>query len=288
MKRRLFVKQAALAATAAAIKPALAFEPDKMKIGIQLYTVRYEVREMGIESVLSKLSKVGYQTVEMFDYKKGSYFGQDTKTMAALLKQYNLSSPSAHLGIDDFLYKGDDDAWKKATDDAAIMQHKYMVVPHLDEKYRKTADDYKKIAARLNKAGEISKAGGMNFAYHNHAFEFGKLGDTTGYDILLSETDPALVKMEMDIYWVVNAGLNPIDMIEKNPGRITMWHVKDMDKNNRNAQTEVGKGSIDFKSIFAKQKVSGLEYFFVEQENYDYSPYDSIEKCFSYVKQNLV
>jgi sugar phosphate isomerase/epimerase len=288
MKRRNFVKHAALAAAAAAIKPAFAFEQEKLKIGIQLYTVRYEVREMGIEPVLAKLASIGYQTVEMYDYKDGKYFGKDIKSMAALLKQYHLSSPSAHLGIDDFLYHGNDDAWKKAATDAAMMHQQYMVVPHLDEKYRRTVDDYKKIAARLNKAAEISKAAGMKFAYHNHAFEFGKLGETSGYEVLLSETDPALVKMEMDIYWVVNAGLNPIDLIEKNPGRITMWHVKDMDKNNRNSQTEVGNGSIDFKAIFAKQKISGLEYFFVEQENYDYSPFDSIEKCFSYVKQNLV
>jgi sugar phosphate isomerase/epimerase len=173
-------------------------------------------------------------------------------------------------------------------DDAAVIGNEYLVVPYLDAEFRKTTDDYKKIAARLNTAATICKSNGLKFAYHNHAFEFDKIGDTNGYNILLKETDASMVKMELDLFWVKNAGYDPIAMFNANPGRFVMWHVKDMDKNNKDKQTEIGNGSIDFKAIFKAQKKSGLEYFFVEQENYDISPYDSVEKNIKYVKANLI
>jgi sugar phosphate isomerase/epimerase len=276
-----------MATAALAATDSFAFASSKRTIGIQLYTVRGELKS-GIDAVIAKLASVGYQTVEMFGYNNGQYFGKSMKEIAALLKQHNLSSPSAHIGLDDFLYKGNDDVWKKAVEDAQVIGNKYMVIPWIDPAHRKTLDDYKMIAARVNRAAELTTAGGMKFAYHNHAFEFEKFGDTTGYDILLNETDAKLVKMELDLYWVANAGKDPVALFNQQPGRFAMWHVKDMDKNDKNKQTEVGNGSIDFKAIFKAAKKSGLEYFFVEQENYDVSPYDSIEKSIKYVKANLV
>lgn len=287
MNRRTFVRNSTLAAVAMAATPAYAFGASRKKIGIQLYTVRGEMKN-GIDGVLAKLSSVGYETVEMYGYANGKYFGKSMTELADLLRKHKLTSPSAHIGLAEFLQKGNDDVWKKAVADAQIIGNKYLVIPWIDEAYRKTADDYKKIAARLNRAGELCKAGGLQFAYHNHAFEFEKIGDTSGYQLLLSETDASMVKMELDLFWVKNAGYDPLDLFAKNPGRFTMWHVKDMDKQDKNKQTEVGNGVIDFKKIFAAHKQSGLEYFFVEQENYDVSPYTSIEQCFAYVKQHLV
>lgn len=276
-----------MATAALAATDSFAFGSNKRKIGIQLYTVRDEIKN-GIDSVIAKLASLGYEQVEMFGYFNGKYFGKTVPEMAALLKQHNLTSPSAHIGLDEFLFKGNDDVWKKAVEDAQVMGHQYMVIPWIDPAHRSSIDDYKKIAARANRAAELTKAGGMKFAYHNHAFEFEQHGDTTGYQILLNETDAKLVKMELDLYWVKNAGKDPIELFRQHPGRFTMWHVKDMDKNDKNKQTEVGNGSIDFKGIFKEAKLSGLEYFFVEQENYDVSPYDSIEKSIKYVKANLV
>lgn len=287
MNRRNFVRTTALATAAIATSDVFAFGASRKTIGLQLYSVRDEMKT-GLPAVFSKLAGMGYQNIEMFGYNNGSYFGNEMKTVAALLKQNNLISTSAHVGIPDFLYNGNDDVWKKAVADGAIIGNEYLVVPWLDADHRKTADDYKKLATRLNKGAEICKSNGMKFAYHNHAFEFDKIGDTTGYDILLNETDASLVKMELDLFWVKNAGFDPIAMFNANPGRFVMWHVKDMDKNNKNKQTEVGNGSIDYKAIFKTQKKSGLEHFFVEQENYDISPYDSVEKCIKYVKANLV
>ena len=287
MNRRTFVKTTAMATAALAASESFAFASNKRKIGIQLYTVRGEIKN-GIDSVIAKLASVGYEQVEMFGYNNGQYFGKSMKEMAALLKQYNLTSPSAHIGLNEFLYQGNDDAWKKAIEDAHIIGNNYMVIPWIEPAHRKSLDDYKKIVARVNRAAELTTASGLKFAYHNHAFEFEKFGDTSGYDLLLNETDKNMVKMELDLYWVYNAGKDPFELFKQHPGRFVMWHVKDMDKNDKNKQTEVGNGSIDFKAIFKKAKQSGLEYFFVEQENYDVSPYDSIEKSIRYVKANLV
>lgn len=288
MNRRKFVQTTALASLAFGLSDALAFAPKKRKIGIQLYSVRDELKA-GLDSVIGRLAGMGYQQIEMFGYNDGKYFGNDMKATAAILKKYGVTSPSAHIGLAEFLHKGNDDVWKKAVDDAKLIGNDYLVVPWLEEQYRKTPDDYKKLAARLNRGAELCKAGGLKFAYHNHAFEFDTLpGGGTGYDIILNETDASMVKMELDLYWVKNAGKDPFALFAAQPGRFVMWHVKDMDKNNKDKQTEVGNGSIDFKAIFAKAKQSGLEYFFVEQENYAVSPYDSVEKCIRYVKGNLV
>lgn len=287
MNRRSFVKTTAMATAALAASESFAFASRKRKIGIQLYTVRDEIKN-GIDSVIAKLASVGYEQVELYGYANGQYFGKSTKEMAALLKQYNLTSPSAHIGLADFLYNGNDDAWKKAIEDAHIIGNHYMVIPWIEPAHRKSLDDYKKIVARVNRAAELTTAGGLKFAYHNHQFEFEKFGDTCGYDLILNETDKNMVKLELDLYWVYNAGKDPFELFRQHPGRFVMWHVKDMDKNDRNKQTEVGNGSIDFKAIFKEAKLSGLEYFFVEQENYDVSPYVSIEKSIKYVKANLV
>jgi sugar phosphate isomerase/epimerase len=288
MNRRAFVKTTSMAAAVAVVSPSFAFgKRTRKQIGVQLYSVRDELKA-GLDSVLGRLAGIGYQQIEMFGYNKGSYFGNDIASTAAMLKKYGLGSPSAHVGLSDFLHKGNDDECKQAAADAKALGNKYLVVPYLDANYRKTADDYRRIAARLNRAGEICQSYGMKFAYHNHSFEFDSMGSQTGYDILLAETDPKLVKMELDLYWVYNAGKDPLALFAAHPGRFVMWHVKDMDKSDKNKQTEIGAGVIDFKAIFAKAKQSGLEYFYVEQENYTVSPFDSMEKCFRYVKEHLV
>ncbi|RYD69534.1 MAG: sugar phosphate isomerase/epimerase, partial [Sphingobacteriales bacterium] len=125
---------------------------------------------------------------------------------------------------------------------------------------------------------------GIQMAYHNHDFEFKDFDGKTGFDILLAETDPGLVKIEMDIYWVVRGGADPVDLFKKHPGRFPLWHVKDMDKTDPGRNTEVGTGKIDFKKIFAHAKLAGLDFPFVEQENFTIDPYESIAKSAAYLK----
>ena len=154
---------------------------------------------------------------------------------------------------------------------------------------RQNIDDYKKIAQKVNEAAELCKKSGIKLAYHNHDFEFKDYDGTTGYDILLKETDKNLVHFELDLYWVVRAGKDPLQLFKENSGRFTMWHVKDMDKENKDWNTEIGNGSIDFKTIFANAKLSGMKRFFVEQEtNYVPNPLGSIATSYNYVNKNLV
>ena len=125
-------------------------------------------------------------------------------------------------------------------------------------------------------------------AYHNHDFEFTKYGNETGYETLLSGTDKDNVKFEMDLYWVVRSGNDPVELFRKHPGRFPMWHVKDMDKTNPKINTEVGTGSIDFKSIYKNSKEAGLEHLIEEQENFSIDPFVSIKKSFDYVNHDLI
>jgi sugar phosphate isomerase/epimerase len=190
---------------------------------------------------------------------------------------------SGHYG----LAQAKSDSWEKAVTDALSIGQKYLVVPYIDEKERKSIDDYKRICESLNKAGEVAKKNGAKFGYHNHAFEFEVVNGQIPYDVMLTALDPAKVSMEMDIYWVVNAGKDPLEYIRKYPGRFEQWHVKDMDKNDRQKNADIGSGSIDWKPIFAKAKQSGMKHFYVEQETYPGAPIDSVAASIQYLKTIL-
>jgi sugar phosphate isomerase/epimerase len=130
---------------------------------------------------------------------------------------------------------------------------------------------------------------GVKLAYHNHDFEFQKHDRITGYEILLKETDQDLVSFELDLYWVIRSGNNPLELFRENPGRFKMWHVKDMDKANPALNTEIGSGSIDFKAIFKEAKQSGMQHFFVEQENnFAGNSFQSIETSSSFILKELI
>ncbi len=257
---------------------------NKNRIGLQLYSLREEV-PAGLEQVFKKIAAAGYNSVEMYGFNtKDAYFKTSAKEVAALLKANKIISPSGHYQLDLF-----DNDGQQTIDAAKELGHKYIVIPYLAEPIRKSPDDYKVVAERINKAALLCKKNNIKLAYHNHDFEFKKWdGDVTGYDILLKECDRGLVDFEMDLFWVVTAGHSPIELFKQHPGRFKMWHVKDMDKTDTKKQTEVGSGSIDFKAIFAKAKLSGLEYFYVEQENLPVPGDENIRKSINYLKKNIL
>jgi sugar phosphate isomerase/epimerase len=285
--RRDFIKQSSLLSAGFLLSKEEWFKVNK-NIGIQLYTLR---NDMGKDpkGTLQKLAALGYKEVETFGYNQGKWFGMTAAELKTVLKDNGLSSPSGHTfpgGI--FLKDGWEDNWKKAVEDSKALGQKYIVIPWLEEPNRKPIDNYKKIAAGLNKASTICKqVGGIEVAYHNHDFEFVPSDNRTGFDILMNETDKA-VKMELDLYWAVRAGKDPVQLFQQHPGRFVMWHVKDMDKTEKKFFTEVGNGVIDFKSIFDKAKLSGMKYFFVEQDVCPGPPLESVAKSIDYLKKNLV
>ena len=294
--RRSFLKQASFAATALLIKQDSSWFEKEQLIGLQLYTVRDEIYK-NVPDTIAKVAEAGYNSVELFGYSKGKFFGLTPAEYLAIIKRHALRTPSGHYDMKDFLSKGDDDQLKRTVADAAKMGHDFFVVPYLTDDQRTGLDDYKKLALKLNRAGEEVKKAGMSLAYHNHNFEFQDWGGgKTGFEIFVKETDPALVSFEMDIYWVTRAGRNPITLIKENPNRIKMWHIKDMrvkqtasfDTGGDQAFTEVGTGVIDYREIFKYRKESGLRYFFVEQDHTSLPVFESIAKSYQYVKNHIL
>jgi sugar phosphate isomerase/epimerase len=290
LTRRKFIQQSSLLAAGLMVNKTDLFKMHK-DLGLQLYTVRDEVKDL--KNALQKISSAGYTNLELFGYNNRMFFGNTVAQFAAMLKENNLKTVSGHYGLSDMLHAPDYnwDTWKYLIEDATVLGNKYVTIPYLDDKHR-TGDDFKRVAERLNKGGELSAQAGIATAYHNHNFEFEKEGDITKYEILLNNTDAKLVKFEMDLYWVENAGQNPVDWFKKYPGRFPMWHIKDMEApsaTGAKGQTcEVGKGVIDWKKIFAAKDVAGLDYTFVEQEQYRQPVFDCIKISADYMKKNLL
>ncbi len=241
-----------------------------------------------------RVAGIGYNSVELFGYADGKFFGKTPSEFLAILKKNNLKTPSGHYAIDSYLTKSDEEDLKKTLAVAAHMGHEYFVIPFLTDNMRTSLDDYKKLAAKFNRAALMAKSAGLKLAYHNHDFEFKDWGGgKTGYEVLLKDTDPSLVNFEMDMYWVVRAGHDPIKIIKENPGRIRMWHLKDMTSQQPPSYTTdgpqffapVGSGIINFKEIFKYKKESGMKYFFVEQDQTTLPVYEAIAKSFGYVKK---
>ena len=283
MKRREFVQTASFAAVGMLSLPSfLAAGKGKKSIGLQLYTLRDTIGK-DPKGVLEKVASFGYKELETFGYADGKIFGLDFTEFCKFTKGLGMDVVSGHYGLDKL--KGD--TWQKAVEDAKKNGQKYMVCPYINEPDRKSIDDYKSICATLNAAGDVCNKNGIRFGYHNHAFEFQSLDGQIPYDLMLKELDHKNCGMEMDIFWVVNAGQNPIEYFKKHPGRFEQWHVKDMDKSDRNKNADIGSGSIDYKPIFAQAKLSGMKHWYVEQETYPGQPIDSAAASAEFLKKNL-
>ncbi len=289
--RRKFIQQSSVLAATMMVDKTSLFKLHK-ELGLQLYTVRNEIRDLS--NTLHKVYEAGYTILEMYGYNNRMFFGNTVQQMAELLKQNNLKTVSGHYGLADMMYQKEYnwDSWKYLMEDATILGQKYVALPWVEPKYR-TADNFKLIAERLNKGGELSKKAGITTVYHNHDFEFTKMDDgTTYYEMLLKSTDPKLVKFEMDMYWMYYAGQDPVEWFQKYPQRFPLWHIKDMEAATAAApkgQTcEVGKGIIDWKTLFKSKKMAGLDYAFVEQEQYRNPVFEGIKFSADYMKTNLL
>lgn len=293
LTRRSFVKTSAVLSAGLLAAPTL-LAYDKKYIGLQLYTVR-DAMAANPAAALAKVAKVGFNSVEGATYTGDEkFYGMDAKAFKQVLKQNGLVMLSSHYRLGEEQTNGKDTMgtmlhdWDKAVDDAAEVGLKYMVCAYLSDPERGNLDHYKKLADDFNRAGERCKKAGIQFCYHNHDFEFKQQDGKYPYETLLANTDKDLVKMEMDLYWVTKAKQDPIKLINDNPGRFPLFHVKDMDKTPTGSFTEVGNGIIDFKTIFKHADKAGMKYFFVEQDRTPGDPFNSISQSFNYIKKNLV
>jgi sugar phosphate isomerase/epimerase len=240
------------------------------------------------KSTIEKIGAIGYTDVETFGYNNGKYFGYEPKAFHELLTQNNLVSTSGHYGLNNFLYQNaSSDEVKKLLEAVTTLGQEYLTIPSV-MRSATAADDYKPLAAKMNEAARLCKTAGVTLAYHNHDFEFKDLPGGNGYNVLLKETDPSLVKFELDLYWAVKGGQDPLKMFKEHPGRFPLWHVKDMDKVTNTKNTEVGLGSIDFKKIFRSAKQAGMKHFYVEMDTFQIDPFDSIGRSYEFISKKIV
>ncbi|MBW1294789.1 sugar phosphate isomerase/epimerase family protein [Aquimarina litoralis] len=238
------------------------------KLGYQLFSIRDRMAIAPIDT-LKELKSVGYEDFEIYGYDpdKNKIYGFSPQEFKMILNDLDLTVSSGHYGFSDYFNKPDA-VLEKFVDKCIIaakeLNSKYITWPWLDPSLR-TIENFKILASKLNRIGEQVNKSGLGFAYHNHGYEFEKHNGTSGYQIILNETDPELVKLQLDMYWVMHSSdLKPKEIVEKQKGRIVMWHIKDMDKQTRD-YTELGNGSINYIEELPDPKKSGLDYFYIEQ-----------------------
>ncbi|MFT3750593.1 MAG: sugar phosphate isomerase/epimerase [Agriterribacter sp.] len=294
MNRRDFIAATGLAATAGLLTGFDTHLPKpKFRMGLQLFTIR-EAMAKDVKGTLQKAAAMGYQDMETygFDPDNVSYYGIKAKDFSVLLQELKLTTSSGHYDL--FKYLNVSEAVlleyvDKCIEGALATQQKYITWPWLDPADR-NIESFQRLADRLNIIGtHVSKAG-LGFAYHNHDFEFVDHEGKTGYQVIMEETDADIVKLQMDLYWIARASAQPpLYYFNKQPGRFVMWHIKDMDKVNKD-YTELGRGSIDYTKILPDYKLAGLEYYFLEQGgNFrTNNSMESIAESAAYFKKNLI
>ena len=223
------------------------------RIGVQLYTVRNQMRD-SVEKTLEQVARIGYKEVEF-----AGYFGRTPQQIRSILDANGLTSPSAHSANMPAIRT----RLTQLIDEAAIIGQKYLICASIP-RAEMTADGFKKVAGELSHAGETAAKNGIKFGFHNHSDDLAPLGSTTGFDILLSECDPKVTSMQMDIFWLVKGGKDPLAYIDKYPGRFYSVHVKDMAANG--TMVDAGAGTLPFGKIFAQSKKAGLHHYFVEHD----------------------
>ncbi|MFZ0957294.1 MAG: sugar phosphate isomerase/epimerase [Candidatus Sulfotelmatobacter sp.] len=292
INRRKFVKTAVQTATTVTAASLLAgkfswaaAEHRIEKVGLQLYTVR-DLMKADFDATLAKVAAIGYKEVEF-----AGYFGRTGKQVRAAVDKNGLSPVGTHVQYDEL-----DEKFPSVIETSKTIGLHYIVCPWIPEDLRKSPDIWKKASEKFNHCGEQSKKAGLQFAYHNHWFEFLPVDGKLPYDELLKECDSNLVKMEMDLCWITAAGGDPLKYFNEYPGRFPLVHVKDLKKlpvitagGSQNFGdtvdlTAVGSGIIDWKRIFAQSQKAGIKHYIVEHDKPE-DPYDSITKSYEYLSK---
>jgi sugar phosphate isomerase/epimerase len=275
MNRRTFIESSVATGFLASFsKTAFGATHRIEKVGVQLYTVR-DLMKTDFAGTIGKVASIGYKEVEF-----AGYFEHSPSDIRAILDKDGLTAPSCHVSMDIV-----QNHWPETLEAAHAIGQTFIVCPWIDEKERKTADGWKHVVEIFNKAGEASQKAGIQFAYHNHWWEFGPnaaLGGKLPYDYLLESTHPKLMKMEMDLGWASVAGQDPVAYFKRYPGRFPLVHVKDFKslphippdqlatysshKLEEEDMTAPGSGVIDWKRIFSYSDLAGIQHYFLEHD----------------------
>lgn len=257
------------------------FKPKEKFIGLQLYSVRDDMKK-DVKGTVAKVGEMGFKFVEAAGYSDGKFYGMDPIAFRNLCERNGLKFMGSHSGKD----MPDDAHWDEvmAWWDTCIDAHAaggvtWIVQPWMSKEGYNSLEGLKRYVKYFNAVGEKCRAKGIRFGYHNHAKEFTTVFDGKPlYDWMLELTDPNNVMFQLDLYWIVEGGKNPVDYFNKYPGRFFLWHIKD--------EKELGAGTMDFKTIFASKKKSGMKFGIVEVERYDYAPLESCERSLKYMNSD--
>ena len=257
-RRDFLIGAAAISSTLASMPGSLlAAEPGHRKlekIGIQLYTVRDQMRK-DVVGTLQKLATIGYDEVEFFEY-----FDHSPADIRRILDDNGLVSPSTHVELSDMR-----NTPEQSIEAALTIGHRYVILGWIAPEERTSMDDYRAHADLSNRFAEQCRDAGLQYAYHNHDFEFAAIDGVRPIDLFLAETDPELVKVELDLYWITKGGGDPFAFFDRYPGRYPCCHVKDMSPDG--SMADVGDGKIDFASVFAASEQAGFKHYYVERDD---------------------
>jgi sugar phosphate isomerase/epimerase len=240
------------------------------KLGVQLYTIRDAIAR-DLNGSLARVAAIGYREVEL-----AGYHSHTVAEFRAALDRHGLVAPSTHIAMERVR-----DELPKVLEEAHLLGHEFVVCPNIPDE-KSGLDGYRRTADVLNHAGEIARRSGIRIGYHNHGTELAAIDGVRPYDVMLERTDPALVVMEMDIFWLVSGGGDPLTYFRKYGDRFRMVHVKDMDGTPARRMVDVGKGVIDWKTIFAQPGAAGIEHYFVEHDQ-PTDPFASIAASYQYL-----
>ncbi len=239
------------------------------RIGVQLYTLR-DAMKRDFEGTLARVASIGYREVEF-----AGYFERPPAQVRHVLEASRLTAPAAHISLEDIRNR-----WPQTLDAAHTIGHDYLVCAWINDEDR-TVDRYKRVADEFSRAAETARKAGIGFGYHNHSYEFVPIAGQRPYDILLANSDPKLVQFEMDLFWIVQGGGDPLAYFAKYPGRFPLVHVKDRAADGK--MVDVGQGRIDFRTIFAHRNQAGIRHFFVEHDE-PADPFVSIAASYGYLR----
>ena len=243
------------------------------RIGVQLHTVKDEMKK-NVAKTLEQVSSIGYTEVEF-----AGYFGHSPREIKTLLERNHLTAPSTHVSLGDVK-----NSLQETIQTAQEIGQRYIILSSFHPEIPKTLDDVHRLADFLNHTGKLCNEEGLQFGFHNHASEFQPIDGKLPFDILLEETDPKFVIVQIDTYWVVHAHHDPVVYLRKFPGRFPLLHLKDIDNSPSRNSTEIGSGSIDWKLLLSEAVASGTKYFFVEQEHFTESTMQSVRISFDYLR----
>ena len=248
-------------------------------IGLQLYSLRDDINK-DVPGIIQQVGQTGYSFVEAAGYGDGKIYGMEPEAFKSLVEKNGMQFLSSHTGqaLPDSAHWAETMAWwDKCIDAHARAGVTYIVQPFMDNAGYDSLQGLDNYCRYFNAIGQKCKARGILFGYHNHDKEFSKIDDQVIYDYMLQHTDSAVVFFQMDLWWTMISGADPVAYFKNYPGRFTLWHVKD--------KNVVGKsGRMDFKHIFENAEVSGMKHFIVEVEEYEGTPMEDVEASYEYLE----